>query len=192
MNEKVDPREWWCCENDFCRRKLAKVLKNDDRIKVLPEIIEIQSINGSQFQVLVDYVEVYCRYCGTKNELHGTKPWDKDEWQEHCEKIRQSGMDRDWGVSDGEFLENPFKRNLLLKALATESQRRLTEYLCEHLDGEWAFEDAAKELGVTKDILLRNYEAVDLAILEIEAELRNSQAKKYLEDAEETRKRFSQ
>jgi hypothetical protein len=190
-NGKPDPREWWYCENDYCGRKLAKVLKTDSDIQVIPEAVEIHGINGEKFRVLIKYVSVYCSRCGTMNELFGARPWNKNEWTKVFREIDQSGFVREPGIFDGEFLINPFKRNLLLKALTTEAQRKLVDYLCKHFDGEWTFEDAAKELGTTREIFLKNHEAVDDTIIKIESDLQKEKSQRYLTDAEETRRKFS-
>ena len=127
---------------------------------------------------------------GTRNELRGAHPWNEIEWKKNFQDISDSGMKQDPDPFIGEFMDNPIKRKLLLKEL-TEQQKRVFDYCGKHRDDDYEFNQAAAELDLPEDIFMRHYEAILNVITKIDSELSLEQSKRFMEEAEEIRKKLS-
>lgn len=187
--ENKSPKNWWFCENEYCRHPLGKIVKGDF---MNVEIIEIEGKNGEKFEVNPKFIDVFCKKCGEKNKILGGKLLSED-WNNNLKKNiewEEELNNNELPTTSEEFFINPYKRNLLLRKL-TEKQKKIFNFLMQHKDyKELEFEKIAKELNISKDILLQDMRKIDLIAINIDHEIGMKNDDLLIKDVKATVKKF--
>ncbi len=188
MQEKINKslKNWWLCENEYCRHPLGKIIRGD---YMNIEIIEIEGKNGEKFNIKPNFIDVFCKKCGEKNYILGGKFASKG-WDNNLKSHTEEKYDLDDFDELAEFLVNPYKRNKLLNLL-TDKQKRLFNFFIQNKDyKELEFEKIAKELNVSKDILFKDWRIIDEKIYKINYEIRMNNYELLTKDIEAVFKKF--
>ncbi len=183
--EYKSPKNWWLCENEYCRHPLGRIVKGDF---MNIEILEIEGKNGEKFNIKPKFIDVFCKKCGKRNNVLGGKIASKD-WDNNLKSHTEENDDLDEGELD-EFLANSYKRNKLLNLL-TDKQKRLFNFFMQNKDyKELEFEKIAKELNISREILLKDWSIIDQKVAEIDNEIRIKNSELLTKDLEATAKKL--
>jgi len=183
--EYKSPKNWWLCENEYCRHPLGRIVKGDF---MNIEILEIEGKNGEKFNIKPKFIDVFCKKCGKRNNVLGGKIASKD-WDNNLKSHTEENDDLDEGELD-EFLANSCKRNKLLNLL-TDKQKRLFNFFMQNKDyKELEFEKIAKELNISREILLKDWSIIDQKVAEIDNEIRIKNSELLTKDLEATAKKL--
>jgi hypothetical protein len=183
MIDKKDPRKWWLCENERCQHPLGKIVRGDF---MDVEAIELMGKSGEQFLAVAHFTTVFCKTCGQKNIIYGDKI-GSEEWQGNIRKhIEYDLEDEGWR---GEYYDNSFKRNALLKLL-TEQEKRTFEFMQKQRDGEWTINDGAKQLGISRDTTIKNIKSIAERIIKLEARWQKEERELIQNELEEMKKKL--